>query len=62
MNWKHWTLIALVTALVGWAGVETHRLLVAQKQLASSQELQQTTQQHLAAVRLKYAGSFADKK
>ena len=62
MNWKNWTLIAVVAALVAWAGVETQRLVVAKKQLAASLELQKTTLQHVAMVRLKYADSFAGKK
>jgi hypothetical protein len=62
MNSKHWILIAVVTALVAWAGVETQRLCVARKQLADSAALQQATSQRAEAVRLKYSQALAGKK
>src|SRR5437867_2257238 len=55
MKSKHWILVAVVAALVAWAGVETQRLCAVRKQLAASRELQRATSQRVELVRLKYA-------
>jgi len=55
MNSKHWILLAVVGALLAWAGVETQRLCVARKQLAASESLCQATTQRVEATQLKYA-------
>jgi hypothetical protein len=59
MKSKHWILIAVVGALLAWAGVETQRLCVARKQLAASEALQQSTSQRVEAAHLKYAQAQA---
>ena len=62
MNAKYWFLVTTVAFLVGWAGLETQRLIVVKKQLAASTEMQQTTSQRLAVAQLKHAHTLADKK
>jgi hypothetical protein len=62
MNAKYWFLVTVVAFLVGWAGLETQRLIAVKRQLAASTEVQQVTSQHLAAAQLKHAHTLADKK
>ncbi len=62
MNSKYWILIAIVAALLAWAGLETQRLFVARQQLAASLELQKATSQRAALAHFNNARSFAEKK
>jgi hypothetical protein len=55
MKATHWILIAVTAALVGWAGVETHRLSVARKELAKSIALNQSISQKAELAHIKYA-------
>ena len=62
MNAKYWFLVAIVAGLLAWAGVETQKLVVARRQLASSQALEQATSQRVQVARLNEARSLANRK
>ena len=62
MNTKYWLLVAVVTGLVTWAGVETQRLCVAQRQMAASLELQKATSQRAELAHLKHAHAMVEEK
>jgi hypothetical protein len=62
MNAKYWFLVAVVAGLLAWAGVETQRLLIAKKQLASSIELQKAIAQRVQIVQVNQSHGPLDKK
>ena len=62
MNAKYWFLVAVVTCLVSWAGVEGQRLFIAKKQLAASLELQKATSQRVEAAHIKQAHALVKDK
>lgn len=62
MKAKYWVLVAIVTGLVGWAGLETQRLVVAKKQLEASLQLEKATTQRAQIASLNRGQGLAGKK